>query len=124
MRWRNPGPVRHPPGFVEPYLPPNGFPARTEPPFMADRSSLAVVPTGNKLEPMAKNDETATVTIEVEMADTSEEPDGSYKSVINVRIIGSQRHACDQVKDALLLAIQVGLGEDDESEDAPTEPMH
>jgi hypothetical protein len=24
MRWRNPGPIRHPPGFVEPCLPTNG----------------------------------------------------------------------------------------------------
>jgi hypothetical protein len=72
---------------------------------------------------MAENDETSTVTVDVETADTSEEPEGSFESVIKVRIIGSERHACDLVKDAVLLAIQKALGDDDESGDAP-EPIH
>jgi hypothetical protein len=72
---------------------------------------------------MAENDETPTVTIEVEMVDSSGEPEGSLESVIKVRITGSERHACELVKDAILLAIQTALG-DDESSDAPTEPMH
>jgi hypothetical protein len=37
--------------------------------------ALAINLPGNKLEPMAENDETPTVTIEVEMADSSEEPE-------------------------------------------------
>jgi hypothetical protein len=73
---------------------------------------------------MAENDQTPTVTIEVEMADSSEEPEGSFESVIKVRITGSERHACELVKDAVLLAIQTALGDDDESRDAPTESRH
>ena len=73
------------------------------------RHALAINPAGNKLEPMAENDETPTVTIEVETADTSEERKGSFKSVINVRITGSERHACELVKEAVLLAIQTAL---------------
>jgi hypothetical protein len=78
----------------------------------------------NKLEPMTKNDETAAVTVELETADTSEEPEGSFESVIKVRITGSERHACDLVKDAVLLAIQTALGDDDESGDDALEPIH
>ena len=66
----------------------------------------------HKLEPMAENNETPTVTIEVEMADSSEEPEGSFESVIKVRITGSERHACELVKEAVLLAIQAALGDD------------
>ena len=96
-----------------------------EPPAICGRlrHALAIYPPGNKLEPMAENDETSTVTVDVETADTSEEPEGSFESVIKVRIIGSERHACDLVKDAVLLAIQKALGDDDESGDAP-EPIH
>jgi hypothetical protein len=85
--------------------------------------ALAIIPPGNKLESMAENDETATVTVEVEMADTSEEPEGSFESVIKVRITASERHACELMKEAVLLAIQTALG-DDKSEDPPTEPVH
>ena len=60
--------------------------------------------------------------VEVEIADSSEEPEGSFEAVIKVRITGSERHACELVKDAVLLAIQTALGED-ESGDAP-EPIH
>ena len=31
MRWHNPGPVRHPPGFIEPCLPTNGQGVPSEP---------------------------------------------------------------------------------------------
>jgi hypothetical protein len=44
--------------------------------------------------------------------------------MIKVRIIGSQRHACDLVKDVVLLAIQTALGDDDESGDDALEPIH
>jgi hypothetical protein len=70
---------------------------------------------------MAENDEA--VTIEVEIADSSEQPTGSFESVVKVRITASERHACELVKEAVLLAIQTALG-DDESRDAPTEPRH
>ena len=72
---------------------------------------------------MAENDETSTVTVDVETADTSEEPESSFESVIKVRITGSERHACDLMKDAVLLAIQA-LGDDDESGDDALEPIH
>jgi hypothetical protein len=85
--------------------------------------ALAIIPPGNKLESMAENDETATVRVEVEMADSSEEPEGSFESVIKVRITASERHACELMKEAVLLAIQTALG-DDKSEDPPTEPVH
>jgi hypothetical protein len=85
---------------------------------------LAINPLRNKLERMAENDETPTVTIEVEMADSSDEPESPFESVIKVRIIGSERHACELVKDAVLLAIQTALGGDGESRDAPTESRH
>jgi hypothetical protein len=31
MRWQSPGPVRHPPGFIAPYLPTNGHTVPTGP---------------------------------------------------------------------------------------------
>ena len=71
---------------------------------------------------MAENDATPTVTIEVEMVDSSDEPEGSCESVIKVRITGSERHACELVKETVLLAIQTALG--DEAGDSPTEPIH
>jgi hypothetical protein len=87
------------------------------------RHALAIIPPGNKLESMAENDETATVRVEVEMADSSEEPEGSFESVIKVRITASEQHACELIREAVLLAIQTALG-DDKSEDPPTEPVH
>ena len=64
------------------------------------------------------------MTIEVEMADSSEEPEGSFESVIKVRITGSERHACELVKEAVLLAIQAALGDDESKDEPPAEPMH
>jgi hypothetical protein len=72
---------------------------------------------------MTENDETATVTIEVEMADSSEQPEGPFESVIKVRITGSEQHACELVREAVLLAIQTALG-DDEAGETSTEPVH
>jgi hypothetical protein len=73
---------------------------------------------------MAENDETPGVTIEVEMADSSEEPEGPFESVIKVRITGSERQACELVKEAVLLAIQTAFGDEDDTGNAPTEPVH
>jgi|KBSSwiStaDraftv2_1062776.scaffolds.fasta_scaffold5635189_1 hypothetical protein len=58
------------------------------------------------------------------MADSSEEPEGPFESVIKVRITGSERQACELVKEAVLPAIQTAFGADDDSGDAPTEPVH
>jgi hypothetical protein len=72
--------------------------------------ALAINPPGNKLESMVENDDTPTVTIEVEMADSSEEPEGSFESVIKVRITGSERHACELVKESRFARHSDGIG--------------
>jgi hypothetical protein len=48
----------------------------------------------------------AAVTIEVDLADSSLGPDGSYQSVIQVRISSPDKQACEMVKEAIQLAIQ------------------
>jgi hypothetical protein len=65
---------------------------------------------------MAEDAEPPTVTVEVEMADSSEGPEGPFQSVIRVRINSPDQHACDLVKEAIQLAIQVAL--DDRQVDA------
>ena len=44
--------------------------------------------------------------------------------MIKVRITGSERHACELVKEAVLLAIQAALGDDTPKDEAPAVPMH
>jgi hypothetical protein len=75
---------------------------------------------------MAKNYETGTVTVEVELADPSQEPDGPFESVIKIRIAGTDRHACQMVKEAVLLGIQTAFGDevDEQSDDKPVVLKH
>jgi hypothetical protein len=76
-------------------------------------------------EPMAKNYETATVKVEVELADPSQEPDGPFESLIKIRIAGTDRHACQMVKEAVLLGIQTAFGDEfDEQSDEPVVLKH
>jgi hypothetical protein len=72
---------------------------------------------------MAGNDERRTVTVEVDLSDSSEGPDGVYQSVIQVRITSTEKQACDAVKEAIELAIQIALDDRDET-DAVDEPRH
>jgi hypothetical protein len=46
---------------------------------------------------MADTDQAA-VTVELELADSSLGPDGSYQSVIQVRISSTKRQACEMVE--------------------------
>jgi hypothetical protein len=50
----------------------------------------------------------------------------TFESLIKVRIVGTERVACQMVKEAVLLAIQTALsdGDYDGSEDIPTQPRH
>ena len=55
---------------------------------------------------MPENKIAQEVAVEVELAE-----DGEFKSLIKVRIMGTERHACQMVKEAVLLAIQTALGD-------------
>ena len=62
---------------------------------------------------MSENEEGQKVTVEVELADPSQAPDGPFESLIKVRIIGTERSACQMVKEAVLLGIEKALGDQD-----------
>ena len=70
---------------------------------------------------MAADDDNRMVTIEVEMAD-SESPEGVFQSVVHVRISSPDKQACEMVREAVQLAIQVALDERDETD--AHEPRH
>jgi hypothetical protein len=74
---------------------------------------------------MAGNEEVGKVTVEVELA-PAQEQDGPFAAVIKVRIIGSDRHAFQMVKDAVLVAIQGALNDcgEDVSEDTSMQLRH
>ena len=55
---------------------------------------------------MPENKIAQEVAVEVELAE-----DGEFESLIKVRIMGTERHACQMVKEAVLLAIQTALGD-------------
>ena len=69
---------------------------------------------------MAGNHETRKVTVEVELADPRQGPNGQ------VRVVGTERHACQMVKEAVLLAIERAFsdGDEDGSEDIPARVRH
>ena len=74
---------------------------------------------------MTADSQTGKVTVEVELEDRSEW-DGPFETLIKVRIAGTERGAFQMVKEAVPLAIQRALSDDDEndSEDIPTQPRH
>ena len=64
-------------------------------------------------------------TVEVQLAAApSQERDEPFECLIKVRIISAERHACEMMKETVLLAIEAALGGDDEVEEIPNEPMH
>ena len=71
---------------------------------------------------MAESDQ-PTVTIEVELSDSSLGPEGPYQSVISGPDQLARAQACELVKEAIQLAIQEALG-DEASRPAPREPRH
>jgi hypothetical protein len=75
---------------------------------------------------VARNHETGKVTVEVELADPRQEPDGPYETLIKVRIVGTERDACQMVKEAVLLAIERAFrnGEKNGSQDIPAPIRH
>ena len=75
---------------------------------------------------MAGNHETGKVTVEVELADPRQGPDGPFETLIKVRIVGTERHACHMVKEAILLAIEKAFsdGENYGSGDTPAQVRH
>ena len=74
---------------------------------------------------MAGNHETGKVTVEVELADPRQGPDGPFETLIKVRIVGTERNACQMVKEAVLLAIERAFSDDDDgSEDIPAQVRH
>jgi hypothetical protein len=75
---------------------------------------------------MAGNHETGKVTVEVELANPGQGPDGPFETLIKVRIVGTERHACQMVKEAVLLAIERAFSDGDKngSEDIPAQVRH
>jgi len=57
---------------------------------------------------MPENKIAQEVAVEVELAE-----DGEFESLIKVRIMGTERHACQMVKEAVLLGIEKALGDQD-----------
>jgi hypothetical protein len=65
------------------------------------------------------------ITVEVELATApSQERDEPFECLIKVRIIGTERRACEMMKETVLFAIEAALGGEDEIEQIPNEPMH
>jgi hypothetical protein len=63
---------------------------------------------------MSENEEGQKGTVDVELADPTQAPsDGPFESLIKVRIIGTERYACQMVKEAVLLGIEKALGDQD-----------
>ena len=62
---------------------------------------------------MSEDKERQKVTVEVELADPSQAPGGPFESLIKVRIIGTERQACQTGKEAVLLGIENALGDQD-----------
>ena len=56
---------------------------------------------------MAESDQAA-VTIGVELADSSDGPEGPFRSVIQVRISSTEQQACEMVKEAIQAALDDG----------------
>jgi hypothetical protein len=75
---------------------------------------------------MAQTDGIGKVMVEVELADSTRQTGGLFEFIIKVRIVGVEAHACQMVKEAVLLGIQTALGDatDDQADDPPVVPMH
>jgi hypothetical protein len=75
-------------------------------------------------EPMSEKETPQKVMVEIELAAPSQEADGPFECLIKVRIISAERHAYETMKETVLLAIEAALGDSDELEEIPEEPMH